>query len=141
MKDESDNDERSKKSGTPHPKGNNPPKNNKRRSDEGGSELVINPSKGEGKNQRRKGGKSDYTIEVAENQSCKLHSMSTKKLTHLLKNCFMWKCHSDAKAQQKVDYDKSFGDEKEVLNIFTTTEKSEEKCILHAVNTAVPPIP
>jgi hypothetical protein len=49
-KDESDNDERSKKSGKSHPKNNNPPKNNKRKSEEGDSELVANTNKGDGKN-------------------------------------------------------------------------------------------
>jgi hypothetical protein len=78
-----DEERRSKKSKS-QPSNNNPPKNNKRKSDDGGSELVANASKGDGKNQRHKGGKSEYTQEVAEGQLCKFHGTVTKKATHLL---------------------------------------------------------
>jgi hypothetical protein len=138
-KDESDYEDRSRKSGKSQPKNNNLPKNNKRKCDDSGSELVANTSKGGGKNQRRKGGKSDYTVEVIENQPCKLHSTSTKKSTHLLKDCFMWKGRPAARASKKDDSDDSFGDDKEVLHTFITTKKSDKKRILRAVNATIPP--
>jgi hypothetical protein len=139
MKDESDDDEKSKKLGKSHPKNNNLPKSNKNKSNEGGSELVANTSKGEGKSQRRKGGKSEYTKEIAEDQPCNLHSMSTKKLTHLLRDCLMWKGRPAAKLQQKDYSDESFGDDKEVLHTFIMMEKSDKKHILRVVNMTIPP--
>jgi hypothetical protein len=60
MKDESDEEWRSKKSKS-QPSNNNPPKNNKLKGNDGGSELVANANKGSRKNQRHKGGKSEYT--------------------------------------------------------------------------------
>jgi hypothetical protein len=142
MKDESDEEQRSKKSKF-QPSNNNPPKNNKRKSDDGGSELVANANKGDRKNQRRKGGKSEYMQEVAEGQPCKLHSTVTKKATHLLRDCFMWKNRPGAaKGKDKEDIgDDSFDEDKAVLHIFTKTEKSEEKSILRAVNAIVPAVP
>jgi hypothetical protein len=55
----------------------NPPKNKKRKNNDGGSSLVAAVSKDSGKKQFKKG-KCDYTREIAEGQSCKIHSTTTK---------------------------------------------------------------
>jgi hypothetical protein len=54
----------------------------------------------------------------------------------------MWKNRPGAKkSKDKEDSDDSFDEDKIVLHIFTTTEKSDKKSILCVVNATVPPVP
>jgi hypothetical protein len=96
-------------------------------------ELVANTIKGSGpsssKNQWKKGGKSDYTKEVAENQPYKLHNSDKQKVNHLLKGCFFLKERTTIKKGERdknTDDEEDYQEDKGTFVIFTTVDKKEE---------------
>lgn len=97
---------------------------------------------------------SRSVFKIATGQPCILHSTPAKPAGHFLRNFPLWGHHLVADEDYSKDeaaepedqpqatdsYDSSVEDPN-VLHVFTTTNKSEEKSILRVVNAKLPPVP